>query len=160
MSSVPTSACFNRKCARRSSVPSRSSGRLLLRGEFGWTSVSNFDDLPVSLRFFAGGDRSVRGYGYNTLGPENESGEVIGGRYLATGSVEYDYRIAEQWGVALFYDIGNAANEIDWDLNPQDRVGIGGRWYSPVGPIRVDLAYALDRPGLAFRVHINMGPDL
>ncbi|NKE73225.1 autotransporter assembly complex protein TamA [Candidatus Manganitrophus noduliformans] len=138
--------------------PVRSSGRILLRGEFGWTSVSNFNDLPVSLRFFAGGDRSVRGYGYNTLGPENESGEVIGGRYLATGSVEYDYRIAEQWGVALFYDIGNAAN--DWDLNPQDSVGVGGRWYSPVGPIRVDLAYALDRPGFALRVHINMGPDL
>jgi translocation and assembly module TamA len=139
--------------------PVRSSGRLLLRGELGWTSVSNFNDLPVSLRFFAGGDRSVRGYRYNTLGPEDASGNVIGGRYLATGSIEYDYRIARQWGVAVFYDTGNATN--DWgDFDLQDGVGVGGRWYSPVGPIRVDLAYALDRPGLALRVHINMGPDL
>lgn len=139
--------------------PIRESGRILLRGDLGWTSISNFDELPASLRFFAGGDRSVRGYAYNTLGPEDASGRVIGGRYLATGSIEYDYRIAKQWGVAIFYDVGNAMNKLD-DFNPQEGVGIGGRWHSPVGPIRVDLAYALDRPGLAFRIHINMGPDL
>lgn len=139
--------------------PIANPGRILLRGNLGWTSVSNFEELPVSLRFFAGGDRSIRGYTYNTLGPEDPSGDVIGGRYLAVGSVEYDYRFAQQWGLALFYDVGNAFNELD-HINPQQGVGIGGRWYSPVGPVRVDLAYALDRPGFAFRVHINMGPDL
>lgn len=133
-------------------------GRILLRGNLGWTSVSNFEELPASLRFFAGGDRSIRGYAYNSLGPE-KAGDVIGGRYLAVGSIEYDYRFAKRWSVALFYDVGNAFNHLE-DLNPQRGVGLGGRWYSPVGPVRLDLAYALDRPGLAFRVHINMGPDL
>lgn len=139
--------------------PIASPGRILLRANLGWTWVSNFEELPASLRFFAGGDRSVRGYTYNSLGPVDETGDVIGGRYLAVGSIEYDYRFAKQWSIAFFYDVGNAFNEID-DLNPQQGVGIGGRWYSPVGPVRVDLAYAVDRPGLAFRVHINMGPDL
>lgn len=138
--------------------PIASPGRILLRGNLGWTLVSDFEDLPASLRFFAGGDRSIRGYAYNSLGPE-KAGDIIGGRYLAVGSIEYDYRFAKQWSIALFYDVGNAFNHVE-DLNPQRGVGIGGRWYSPVGPVRLDLAYALDRPGLAFRVHINMGPDL
>lgn len=134
-------------------------GRIFLRGDLGRTAVSNFTDLPASLRFFAGGDRSIRGYAYNSLGPEDETGQVIGGRYLVVGSIEYDYRVAKQWSIALFYDVGNAFS--DWDeLNLQQGVGIGGRWYSPVGPIRLDLAYALDKPGWAIRIHINMGPDL
>lgn len=134
-------------------------GRVILRGDLGRLAVSNFSELPPSLRFFAGGDQSVRGYAYNSLGPEDETNKVIGGRYLAVGSIEYEYRIAQQWGVALFYDVGNAFSELR-DFNPQHGVGLGGRWYSPVGPIRVDIAYALDKPGLAFRIHINMGPDL
>jgi len=134
-------------------------GRILVRGDFGWSVVSDFRDLPPTLRFFAGGDQSVRGYSYNSLGPEDPSGHVIGGRRLAVGSIEYDHRIAKQWGVALFYDAGNAFNRLN-DFTPQQGVGVGGRWYSPVGPIRVDLAYAIDKPGIAIRVHVNMGPDL
>jgi len=134
-------------------------GRILLRLNLGWTWVSNFEELPATLRFFAGGDRSVRGYTYNSLGPVDETGDVIGGRYLAVGSAEYDYRFAKNWSIAFFYDVGNAFNEID-EMNPQQGVGVGGRWYSPVGPVRVDLAYALDQPGFAIRFHINMGPDL
>jgi translocation and assembly module TamA len=133
-------------------------GRVLLRGDLGWTQVSDFSRLPASLRFFAGGDRSVRGYRYQSLGPEDDSGQVIGGRALAVGSVEYDYRIKKEWSVALFYDAGNAFNGRMIDL--KQGAGIGARWHSPVGPVRLDLAYAITEPGITLRLHFNMGPDL
>lgn len=133
-------------------------GRLILRGDFGWTRVSDFAKLPASLRFFAGGDRSVRGYAYQSLGPEDEEGEVIGGRYLVIGSVEYDHRVAKEWSVAVFYDAGNALD--DWAIRLRQGTGIGARWHSPVGPIRLDLAYAVTERGISVRLHFNMGPDL
>lgn len=133
-------------------------GRILLRGDLGATHIADFTELPASLRFFAGGDRSVRGYRYNALGPVDETGQVIGGRYLMVGSAEYDYRIGDQYGVALFYDIGNAINDLDDPL--RESAGIGIRWISPVGPVRIDLAFALREPDISIRVHINMGPDL
>lgn len=139
--------------------PFGAKGRILLRGDLGWSRVSDFSRLPPSLRFFAGGDRSVRGYRYQSLGPEDESGNVIGGRYLAVGSIEYDHRIKKEWSVAVFYDAGNAMdhwNEIDL----KQGTGIGARWHSPIGPIRLDLAYAISDPGITVRIHFNMGPDL
>ncbi|MBI3802922.1 MAG: outer membrane protein assembly factor [Nitrospirae bacterium] len=132
--------------------------RLLFRSELGATSVSNFNELPVSLRFFAGGDLSVRGYRYNVLGPKNDLGDVIGGRYLMIGSVEYDHRIKQSFAAAVFYDLGNAINHFDDPL--KESVGVGLRWFSPVGPIRIDVAYALREPGISLRLHVNMGPDL
>lgn len=132
-------------------------GRLLLRGEVGSTEVDDFDVLPTSLRFFAGGDNSVRGYKYRSLGPTDAEGNVIGGANLLVGSVEYDIRFAGNWAVAVFYDQGNAFDETNTD--PKRGAGIGLRWISPIGPIRLDLASALDNDN-KLRLHLSMGPDL
>jgi translocation and assembly module TamA len=132
--------------------------RLLLRGEIGANRADELAALPASQRFFAGGDRSVRGYGYESLGERNADGEVIGGRYLFTAGAELDWRIAGNWGAALFYDAGNAADTPDMDL--KRGVGIGLRWYSPVGPVRLDLAHPLDDPDRDLRLHFTLGPDL
>jgi translocation and assembly module TamA len=129
--------------------------RLITRGEIGWTWQSDFDDLPPSLRFFAGGDNSVRGYGFETLG-EVEDGDVIGGRKLLVGSIELDKLVRPDWSVALFVDSGSAFNDT---ANFSTGVGIGVRWYSPLGPIRLDLAHPLD-DSRSVRVHVSLGPDL
>lgn len=148
--------------SRFKAVKGFSFGRLLWRTELGTTSTVDFDGLPASVRFFAGGDQSVRGYGYKTLGPvELVEGEeqVVGGKHLLTNSLEYDYRFSDSdWVVAAFFDIGNAADEVD---NPVFKrgAGLGLRWISPIGPIRLDLAKALDDDE-GWRVHISMGPDL
>jgi translocation and assembly module TamA len=133
-------------------------GRIITRGNLGTTWVSDFEQLPASLRFFTGGDYSVRGYAYDTLGPTDDSGEVIGGRNLVVGSVEYDHPVHGPWGVALFYDTGNAYNTPDASL--ESGAGFGIRWKSPIGNLRLDFAWALSRPGTPFRLHFTMGPDL
>jgi translocation and assembly module TamA len=132
--------------------------RTILRAEIGRLYVSDFNELPASLRFFTGGDKTVRGYDYNSLGPKDETGQIIGGRNLLIGSAEIDYRILPKWGAAVFYDIGGAFDRFEDRLNQS--AGIGARWYSPVGPIRADIAYSLTEPGIILRLHINMGPDL
>src|SRR5690606_38858198 len=83
-------------------------GRLLTRLENGSTWVDAVSDLPVSVRFFAGGDQSIRGYEYQSLGPTTPEGLVEGGRHLLVGSVEYDHRLRDNWRLAAFYDSGNA----------------------------------------------------
>lgn len=133
-------------------------GRLLTRFDLGTTLVEESVDLPVSIKYFAGGDQSVRGYQYQSLGPEDELGEVIGGKHMIVAAVEYDFRIRENWKLAVFYDMGNAFNALD-DLELKESVGVGLRWLSPIGPIRVDLASALDEDN-KLRFHITMGPDL
>ena len=132
--------------------------RLLLRGDFGTTNVAYLDKLPASQRFFAGGDNSVRGYAYEELGPKNDLGEVIGGKQLVVGSVELERRIAGNWSGAVFYDVGNAINSFGDDLYAG--AGFGVRWHSPVGPIRFDFAWALDKEQDKFRLHVVIGPDL
>lgn len=131
-------------------------GRLISRARAAGTWVEDFGELPATLRFFAGGDNSVRGFEYESLGPKNDEGEVRGGRHLLTGSVEYDYPVFKQYGVAVFYDIGNAFNASQFRLH--DSVGVGARWRSPIGPVRLDFAVPLDEGG--FRIHLSMGPDL
>jgi len=137
-------------------------GRIIARGDSGYSDVSlvdgDFHDLPPSIRYFAGGDRSVRGYDYQELGPTDEQDKVIGGRYLLVGSLEYEHRILEKWSLAAFYDIGNAFNGLSEPL--KDGAGLGVRWHSPVGLIRVDIATALSEPDYPLRLHIRIGPDL
>lgn len=132
--------------------------RLLLRSEVGANLADELTVLPASQRFFAGGDRSVRGYGYESLGERNDEGDVIGGRYLFTASAELDVRVVGNWGAAVFYDAGNAADSPNMAL--KRGVGVGLRWHSPVGPIRLDLAHPLDDPDRSVRVHFTLGPDL
>lgn len=132
--------------------------RFLGRVQFGGSATNGYKTVPPSLRFFAGGDQSVRGYDYQSLSPENDRGERIGGRYMVAGSVEYQYSIAEKWRVATFIDQGNSFNKLELP-NLKTGVGIGVRWVSPVGPLRLDLAHALDDNG-GIRLHFSMGPEL
>ncbi len=132
--------------------------RVLARADLGVTAKETLIDLPASVRFFAGGDRSVRGYDFETLGPVDADGNVIGGSHLVTTSLEVDRRFRDTWALAAFVDSGTAFNNMDLDFSTG--VGIGIRWYSPVGPIRFDLAHGLDNADDDFRIHISLGPDL
>lgn len=132
--------------------------RFLGRVQVGGSATNGYNSVPPSLRFFAGGDQSVRGYDYQSLSPKNSDGDRIGGRYMVAGSVEYQYSIAEKWRVATFVDQGNSFNKLELP-NLKTGVGIGVRWVSPVGPIRLDLAHALDDDG-GIRLHFSMGPEL
>ncbi|BAZ94117.1 outer membrane protein assembly factor [Thiohalobacter sp. COW1] len=139
-------------------LPLGSRGRILTRGQLGTTWMSDFDVLPASVRFFAGGDRSVRGFDYQKLGPTDASGEVVGGRHLLIGSLEYEHRIKGKWRAAVFVDTGNAFDDFGDEL--ETGAGIGVRWESPVGLLRVDIASAVSRPDNPLRLHITLGPDL
>ena len=132
--------------------------RIILRGDAGISYVPDFQELPASQRFFAGGDQSVRGYDYESLGPTDASGVVIGGRHLLVGSAEYEQHIKGKWSAAVFVDTGNAINGFSDELNTG--VGVGIRWRSPIGLIRMDVASALDKDGNPLRLHLVIGPDL
>jgi translocation and assembly module TamA len=132
--------------------------RIIARGDLGTTWTQQFNQLPTSVRFFTGGSQSVRGYAYNSLGPVDANGQVVGGKYLMVGSIEFEHSLNGKWGVALFYDAGNAIDSFNDNL--ERGAGFGIRWKSPVGPVRIDLASALSRNGHPWRLHINIGPDL
>lgn len=133
--------------------------RFVGRFQAGAVATNRFSDVPPSLRFFAGGDQSVRGYGYETLSPENDNGVPVGGRFLMVGSGEYQYQFADKWRAAVFVDHGNAINDLNDPL--ATGAGIGIRWISPVGPLRLDIAKGLDRDlGGDWRIHFSMGPEL
>lgn len=133
--------------------PMGPSASLVLRGEVGALASKEKEGVPDAFLFRAGGDQSVRGYGYQELGVR-EGTAIVGGRYLLTGSVEYQYWIKGPWGVAFFYDAGNAADSIK-ELKPKSGFGIGARWRSPVGPINVDLAYG--HAVKKARLHFSLG---
>ena len=132
--------------------------RLLLRSELGAMDESDFAALPPSVRFFAGGDNSVRGYDYKSLGPTDSTGQVIGGSELAVASLEYEHNVRPHWSVAVFVDSGNAFDRGAFDA--KTGAGVGARWQSPLGPIRVDVAHPFDDPTTSWRLHITLGPDL
>lgn len=133
-------------------------GRLILRAAAGAMVVDDFNALPPELRFFAGGDRSVRGFDYQAIGETNAEGDVIGGEYLTVVSAEYEHYFIENWGAAVFVDAGDAYSS---DLDANVGAGIGLRWRSPVGLLRLDVALPLVtdlEDGVRF--HIVIGPDL
>jgi len=137
-----------------------SGGRLLTRAEAGATLIDELVSLPASVRFFAGGDVSVRGYAYKSLGPTDPLGAVVGGENLLVGSVEIDHMVAEDWVLAAFIDSGNAYDDLK-DFNTATGVGAGIRWISPLGPIRFDIAVPLEKDAPDdYRIHITLGPDL
>lgn len=139
--------------------PVKKDGRFVARAAAGAMTVDDFDALPPELRFFAGGDRSVRGFDYQAIGEQNASGGVIGGRYMSVVSAEYEHYFWPNWGVAAFVDAGDAFNS---DYNANVGAGLGVRWKSPVGLVRLDFAVPvvtdLDDSGL--RIHVMIGPDL
>ena len=133
--------------------------RLLARADLGATLAESIDDVPGSRRFFAGGDQSIRGFGFEELGPVDEdNGDVVGGRYLGVGSIELERRIVDKWSAAVFYDFGNAYDP-DYTNAFAQSVGAGVRWRSPLGQIRVDLGYGFE-PFDNFKFHLVIGPDL
>lgn len=132
--------------------------RLIGRFTLGGTAVDSIDDLPPSLRFYAGGDQSVRGYAYKSIGPLDASGTVIGGRYLMVGSMEVERKVDEMWSVAAFYDTGQAMDRMNFNLKKS--VGVGGRITLPFGQIRLDVAVPLLEEEHAVRLHLNVGADL
>ena len=133
--------------------------RLIGRTDLGTTVVDDLDDLPLSLRYFAGGDQSVRGYGYKKIGPADREGNIVGGRYLFTWSLELERELFDQWSAAVFYDAGSAMNSFT-DLTMKEGAGAGIRWNAPFGQVRLDLARAIDDGGNSWRVHLTLGADL
>ena len=137
--------------------------RLIVRGELGHTFTNALNDLPPSLRFYAGGDRSIRGYNYREVGPRvlDENGNVafaLGAKNVLTASVEYERYFSGPWGGAVFVDSGDAFDRGSPELHTG--VGIGVRWKSPVGPVRVDIAHGLKDPDSPVTLHLNIGTDL
>ncbi|MGF1752510.1 autotransporter assembly complex protein TamA [Vibrio makurazakiensis] len=132
--------------------------RGLTRLEFGANFADEFESLSPSLRFFAGGDNNLRGYGYESISPVDASGALTGAKYIATSSFEYQYRVVGNWWAAAFVDVGDAFNETPvWKKG----TGVGVRWGSPVGPIKLDFAWGLDaNPGDEFQIHFTLGPEL
>lgn len=131
--------------------PITSSTQLIARAEIGLVNGKN--SAPELYLFRAGGDQSVRGYAYQSLGV-TEGDATVGGRYIATGSVEVVQWLTSQWGAAVFVDAGNAANTLQ-DLSPVYGYGVGARWKSPLGPIGADIAYG-EATG-EYRFHFNIG---
>ncbi|SNY51078.1 autotransporter secretion outer membrane protein TamA [Arsukibacterium tuosuense] len=132
--------------------------RFVSRLDAGAVVIDDITEIPPSLRFFAGGDNNIRGYGYETIAPVNNDNELIGGRYMVAASLEYQYRVKGNWWVAGFFDYGSA-----WNDSPDFKrgVGLGIRWGSPVGPVRLDFGYGLDSGERnAFQIHFALGPEL
>ena len=141
--------------------------RLIVRSDLGATWADSVDDLPASRRFYAGGDQSIRGWGYDALGPDDPiTDETIGGRYLAVGSVELERAIKGPWSLAVFTDFGNAFDP-DYEMVFEQSVGLQVAWRSPIGQVRLAVAFALTKDqgpstwGLPpARLHFIIGPDL
>jgi translocation and assembly module TamA len=125
------------------------------RTELGATLVDQFDKLPTTYRFYAGGINSIRGYGYKELGPKDSQGYVIGGKFLTVLSLEYEKAVFDDWGVSAFVDSGDAFNLGNIVL--KTGVGIGVRWYSPFGPVRVDFAMPMNESNSSFQIHFAAG---
>jgi translocation and assembly module TamA len=135
-----------------------------LRGEFGTSWVNDFSELPASQRFFAGGDRSVRGFALDELSPPpaqttlptpiDTSNKGVGGEHKVVGSIEIERDLPRNFRIAAFYDTGNAFN--DWSTPLEYSVGIGVRWRLPMLLIGIDVAQALSEPDRRPRLHLNI----
>jgi len=138
--------------------PASDNGRFLARATIGFTAKSEFNELPPSVRFFAGGDDSVRGFDYQSLGPKDNLGNVIGGSNLLVTSIEYEHLLRGNFYGAVFLDTGNAFD--DFDVDPAVGAGLGLKWLSPVGPLRFYLAHPLNKSDRSVRLHVRLGADL
>jgi len=131
--------------------------RFFLRSKLGIGVTEEFDTLPASQRFYAGGDQSVRGYGYNSLGPKDENGNVIGGRHLVFASIEAERRVWKRVALAAFVDTGNALEQFDDGL--ETSVGVGANVRTPIGTLRLSVARSITE-SRGMRIHISIRPDL
>lgn len=154
-------ASFVRLFANGKWLQSRGKHRLLGELQLGaieFLDSSELRDLPPTLRFFAGGDNSIRGYDYKSLAPEDANGDLIGGQYLSIARLEYGYRFKPSWRAVLFADGGKAFS------NSSDKTyigpGVGLHWLSPIGSVRFDLAAGISDDNDQIRLHITLGPEL
>ncbi|MES2296165.1 MAG: autotransporter assembly complex family protein [Pseudomonadota bacterium] len=151
---VLTEQAFVRASARLVRYqPLGPSNTVILRVEAGGLASRQKPGVPATYLFRAGGDQSVRGYGYQQLGVQ-EGSAIVGGRYLLVGSAELDHWFKPNWGGAVFYDAGNAG-DVFRALAPKSGYGVGLRWRSPVGPINVDAAYG--HAVRKYRLHFSLG---
>lgn len=139
--------------------PAGQRSRAIFRASLGAMAVDDFDALPPELRFFAGGDRSIRGFDYQQIGETNATGGVIGGKFLSVASAEYEHYFLPKWGAAVFVDAGDAYTT---RFEANVGAGIGVRWRSPVGIVRLDVAVPVktDAEEDGVRLHVVIGPDL
>lgn len=124
----------------------------------GYIWADDFYEVPYKLRFFAGGDQSIRGYDYESLSPI-EKGYLTGGQILAVGSAEYNYEFKPGFRGAVFTDVGNAYDK-DFETDTKVGVGVGIRWASPVGVVRVDVAAGVTEDSIPVRLHLFIGSPL
>jgi translocation and assembly module TamA len=134
-------------------IPIDRATQLQLRAEAGAVLVNSRHDVPSPLLFRTGGDTTVRGYGFESLGPR-EGDATVGGRYYALASAEITRWLAPAWGLATFVDAGNAADE-PRGLKPVYGYGVGVRVRTPIGPFRVDIAYGQETKQV--RLHLSIG---
>lgn len=124
----------------------------------GYIWADDFYDVPYKLRFFAGGDQSIRGYDYESLSPIDK-GYLTGGQILAVGSAEYNYEFRPGFRGAFFTDVGNAYDK-NFDTETKVGVGVGVRWASPIGVVRVDVAAGVTEDSIPVRLHFFIGSPL
>ena len=142
-------------------LPQGERGRFKLRGEVGAMTVGNFDALPPELRFYAGGDRSLRGFDYHDIGEVNANGNIIGGKYLAVASGEYEYYFNEDWGAARVRRRGRCVHrQLQRERRRREWACAGARRSGPFAstsgfPVQTDLPTEN-----SWRLHVLLGPDL
>ncbi|WP_445115898.1 autotransporter assembly complex protein TamA [Acinetobacter sp. WZC-1] len=132
--------------------------QIVAGADLGYIFTREFEKVPYNLRFFAGGDQSLRGFDYKSLSPI-EYGYKVGGQALAVGSLEYNYQFKDGWRAAVFSDFGNAYDQ-KFSNDTEYSVGFGIRWKSPIGPIRLDIASGISDPGHPIRLHFFIGSQL
>ena len=133
---------------------------LLTRAKAGTTLLNDpLRDIPPSLRFFTGGDQSVRGYSYKSLGPRDASGNVVGGTQLLTASVELERALFKDWGVSIFYDAGNAFNSLS-AVTLFQGAGVGLHYFTSVGALNLSVAWPLGVENPSVHFHFTVGFEL
>ncbi|MFT5135205.1 MAG: translocation and assembly module TamA [Arenicella sp.] len=130
--------------------------RLKLRFKLAGSIIDAAANLPESLGFLAGGDESVRGYRFESVGVDR-NGETTVGKNLVVGSIEYEHPIKNEFAMAVFFDAGDA---FDSNIDFKQGAGVGLRWRLPFGAMRLDAASALSEEGNPFRIHFSFGTDL
>jgi len=130
------------------------------RAKGGVTLLSDpLRDIPPSLRFFTGGDQSVRGFSYNSLGPRDSTGKVVGGKQLVASSVELERAIFTNWGVSIFYDVGNTFNSFA-DYSLFRAAGVGLHYFTPIGALNLAVARPIAVENPSIHIHFTVGFEL
>jgi translocation and assembly module TamA len=133
---------------------------LRTRAQAGATMLNDpISSIPPSLRFFTGGDQSVRGYSYKSLGPQDASGKVVGGTQLLTSSIELERALFQDWGVSLFYDAGNSFNSLS-RVRLYQGAGVGLHYYTSIGALNLSLAHPLGVDTPSIHLHFTVGFEL